>query len=76
MKNYIILIILSIIFIILLTVLILSIYSIKKDTKVLIEGHYNVTCYKVLYNDENAGEYSVYRCEIPDYEYLLDKGGK
>lgn len=76
MKNYIILIILSITFIILLAVLILSIYSIKKDTKVLIEGHYNVTCYKVLYNDGNAGEYSVYRCEIPDYEYLLDKGGK
>ena len=49
MKNYIILTILSITFIILLTVLILSVYNIKKDIKALIEGHYNVTCYKVLY---------------------------
>lgn len=76
MKKYSILIIISIIFIILLAALILSIYNINKNIKALIEGHYNITCYKVLYNDENAGEYSVYRCEIPDYEYLLDKGGK
>lgn len=76
MKKYSILIIVSIILIILLAVLILSIYNINKDIKVLIEGHRNITCYKVMYNDEKAGEYSAYRCEIPDYEYLLNKGGK
>lgn len=75
MKKYSIIII-SIIFTILLAVLILSIYNINKDIKVLIEGHCNITCYKVMYNDEKAGEYSAYRCEIPDYEYLLNKGGK
>lgn len=76
MKKYSILIIISIIFIILLAALILSIYNTNKNIKVLIEGHRNITCYKVIYNDESAGEYSVYRCEIPDYEYLLNKGGK
>ncbi len=74
-KLFIITTIIEFILILILGVIVLSNLTVTKRNEeginALIKGHYAITCQRVVNLDEEAGEYYVYTCGMPNYDYLI-----